>query len=90
MAPAVNGLKSSPGILDLTRGDVFKGNFKLKYFRNYSLQKTWLGECIAGPVSEDPSAVNVLTCPKHCRSLQESIFILFYHSDIDRAVKSPS
>ena len=41
-----------------------------------------------GPVSEYPSAGNELTGPKHCRSLQESTFILrFIHSDIDRAWK---
>ena len=48
-------------------------------------------ECIAGPVSEHPSAGNVLTAPKLCRSLRRSTFILlFHHSDIDRASERPT
>ena len=62
----------------------------LNYFRNYSLQKMCLLECIAGPASEHSSAVNALTGSKHFRTLQESAFILFFHnSDIDRATKCP-
>ena len=62
----------------------------LKYFRNYSLRKMWLLKRIAGPFSEHPSGVNVLTGGKNCRSLQESTFILlFHHSDIDRTGKHP-
>ena len=48
-------------------------------------------KCIAGPVSEHPSAVNMLTGPKHYRSLQDSTFILLCHySDIEKAGKHPS
>ena len=58
------------------------------YFRNYSLQKTWLLECIAGPISEHPSSVNVLVGPKDCRSLQQTTSLpVFHHSDIDKARK---
>ena len=59
-----------------------------QYFRNYLLRKTWLLKCITRPILERRLAVNVLTGPKRCRSLQESTLILpFYHSDIDRARK---
>ena len=58
------------------------------YFRNYSLRKTWLHESVAGLVSEDPWAVNMLTGPKHSRNTQESTFILFFlHSDINKIRK---
>ena len=50
----------------------------LKYFGNFSLRKTWWLEWIAGPVSGHPLAVNVLTGPKHCRSLRESTFIILF------------
>ena len=47
-------------------------------------------ECTAGPVSQDPSAANVLTSPEDCRSPAESTFILFIHnSEINRAGKRP-
>ena len=47
-------------------------------------------ECIAGPVSKHPSAVNMLTGTKDCLSQQESTFIvIFQHCDIDRATKRP-
>ena len=43
------------------------------------------------PVSEHPSAVNILTGFKHRWSMQKSTFILhFHHSDIDIARKRPS
>ena len=47
--------------------NIFKKNSasQLQYFRNYLLRKTGLIKCIAGPVSEHPSAVNVFTGPKH-------------------------
>ena len=63
----------------------------LKYLRNDSLwRKTQLLKRIAGLVLEDPSTINMLTGPKHYRSLQEITFILlFYHSDKDRARKRP-
>ena len=51
----------------------------------------WLVDCRAGPISENRSAVNVLTVHKHYASLQESSFILlFYYSVIDRAEKRSS
>ena len=53
--------------------------------------KIWNVNVTAGPVLEYPSAVNVLTGPKHCKALQESIFIiLFHHSDINIAWKRPA
>ena len=40
---------------------------------------------------KQPSAFNVLTGHRHCRSLQEStVILLFYDSDIDRAGKRHS
>ena len=41
--------------------------------------KTVLLKCLKGPVWEHPSAVNVLTGPKHCWNLHDSIDILFFH-----------
>ena len=50
-----------------------------------------LHECIPGPVSEHLWVVNVLTGPKHCRSLKQSTFtVLFFYCDIDRPRKCPS
>ena len=41
-----------------------------------------------GLLSEHPSAINVLTCPTHCRTLQKQTFIVrFQHTGIDRARK---
>ena len=61
---------------------------QLKHFRNYSLQKTWMLECIASLASEYPSAINVLTGPKHYRTLQNRTFIRrLHHADIYRAGK---
>ena len=46
---------------------------------------------MTGPVSEHPLAVNVLTGPKHCRLLQESTFIVLFHSsEVHRARKDAS
>ena len=45
---------------------------------------------MAGLVSEHPTAVHVLTGPKHYKSVQEGTFILLvHHSDVDRAGKRP-
>ena len=45
---------------------------------------------MAGPVSESPLEVNELTAHKHCRSLQESTFILlFLDSNMKAAGKRP-
>ena len=51
----------------------------INYFRNYWLRKTWLIKCIKCPVSENPSAVNILTSPKNCCNLQKITFILLFH-----------
>ena len=41
-----------------------------------------------GLLSENPSAINVLMVPTHCRTLQKQTFILrVQHSEIDRAAK---
>ena len=47
---------------------------QLKYFRKYSLRKTWLLKCLNGPVSERLLPVSVLTDPKHCWNLHGSAF----------------
>ena len=36
------------------------------FFRNDALRKTWLDNCVKGPVSEDPSRSNMAVAPKHC------------------------
>ena len=46
------------------------------YFQNYRP----LLKCLKGPVSENPSTVNMLKGPKHCWNVQISIFILFFWS----------
>ena len=47
-------------------------------------RKAYLLKCIAAPISEHPSAVNVLKRAKHSRSLTESAFMLIFpHSDIE-------
>ena len=44
----------------------------------------------AGLVSEHPAAVNVLTDPAHCRTLQKRPFILrFHHHGLRRCGKRP-
>ena len=59
---------------------------KLKHFRNYLRWKTRVLQCIGGVVSEDPSAVNVLKCPEHCRGVQKRIFTQpFVKSNLDHA-----
>ena len=52
---------------------------KEKFLRNYWLGKRWLLKCQKGPVSDQPSSVNMLMGPKHCRYLHDSILILFLH-----------
>ena len=42
------------------------------YFRNYGLQKTWLDQCVKGPVSEDPTKSNMVNAPKHCSNLKDT------------------
>ena len=42
------------------------------YFRNYGLQKTWLDQCLKGPVSEDPTKSNMVNASKHCSNLKET------------------
>ena len=51
---------------------------EVKYFRNYSLQKTWLFQCLKGSISEQPSAVKVLTGPKHCCNQHGSTLEKFF------------
>ena len=59
-------------------------------FANYSLRKTWLLEGIGGLVSEIPSEVNVLTCPKHCTSMsKQSVSQRFHQPYLDDAGKRP-
>ena len=47
------------------------------YLRKYRLRKTWLDECLKSSVSEDPSTGNMVNGPKHCFSLNKSVFIIF-------------
>ena len=42
------------------------------YFRNDGLAKTWLGQCLKSPVSEDPTKSNMVNAPKHSSSLKDS------------------
>ena len=54
------------------------------YFLFYGFWKTWLDEYLKSPISEHPSAVNMLKCAKHCWNLYISTFIIyFYHSEGD-------
>ena len=36
------------------------------YLGKYRLAKTWLDNCLKGPVSGDPSTSNMVNGPKHC------------------------
>ena len=57
----------------------------MKYFRNYSLRKRWIPECIGGLVSEHASTVNVLTRLSHYTGMEKRNFILlFQHSSTDK------
>ena len=61
---------------------------KLKYFRSFWCRKRWILECVGGLVSEHHSAVNVLTSPKHCKSMQKRIFTqCFVNFNLDHAGK---
>ena len=46
----------------------------LKHLRHYSLRKAWLLKCIAGPVSEHPSAVNVKQVPNIVEAWKTALF----------------
>ena len=46
-------------------------------FRKYRLRKTWLDKCLKSPISEHPSAVNMLKGPKHFLNLHDSILSYF-------------
>ena len=49
------------------------------YIRNYRQQKkTWLGKSLRTLVPEQPSIVNTLKCPKHCRNLLDRTYIIFF------------
>ena len=50
------------------------------YFWTYGLRKTWLGKCLIGPVSEDPSTRNMVNGPKHCWNLNDRTFTVFIDS----------
>ena len=39
--------------------------------------KTWSEKCLKSPVSEDPSASNMLNVPKHCWNQHQSTCIIF-------------
>ena len=41
------------------------------FFRNYGLPKTWLDQCLKGPVSEDPTKSNMVNAPKHCSNFKD-------------------
>ena len=51
----------------------------LKYFRTYSIRKTWLLECPKAPVSEHRSGNAVFTARKHCTNLHDCRLTLFFH-----------
>ena len=54
----------------------------LKYFWTYWIRKTWLLKCIKGPVSEIPSAVNmlplVLPSPKTGKISRDAFLSYFF------------
>ena len=59
------------------------------YFRNYGLPKTWLAQCLKGPVSEDPTKSNMVNAPKHCSNLRDtSITIFINHWEVTCVTKS--
>ena len=47
------------------------------YFRNYGLQKTWLGQCLKSLVSEDPSKRRMVNRSKQYWNLNNSTFTIF-------------
>ena len=52
------------------------------YFRNYRVSKTCLDHSLISPVSEHPSTINMLKCPKQLWNLHDTTFIIFfYHSE---------
>ena len=47
-------------------------------------------ECIGGLVLEHPSVINVLTCPKRCKSMEKQNFTRgFTDSTLDNARRRP-
>ena len=59
------------------------------YFQNYGLPKTWLYQCLKGPVSEDPTKSNMVNAPKHCSNLRDtSITIFINHWEVTCVTKS--
>ena len=46
-------------------------------FQKIRTLKTWLDKCLKGPVSEDPSASNMVHVPKHGLNLHHITFIIF-------------
>ena len=49
------------------------------YFQNLRLSHTWSDHSPKSTVSEHPSTVNMLKCPKHLWNLHSSSFIIFFH-----------
>ena len=47
------------------------------YFRNFSLQKTWLDKCLKPPETEDPLTANIANGLKHYCNLNHSTFTTF-------------
>ena len=39
--------------------------------------KTWLDKCLKRPISENPSASNIVNLPKHCWNQHSGTFIIF-------------
>ena len=52
--------------------------FKLKYFRNYWLQKRVLFKCLKSLTSEQLSVIDLLTGTKYCLNLHSTTIILFF------------
>ena len=49
------------------------------YFRNYRLQKMWLGQCVKTPFSEDPFTSSMINGPKHCWNLsRQQIYHIYW------------
>ena len=49
------------------------------YFRKCRLGKTWLNKCLKSRVSEDPYTDNMANGLKHCCSLKDSTFTIFFN-----------
>ena len=47
------------------------------YFLKKGVRKTWLDQCLKGPVPDDPSKSHTVNAPKHCSNLKECSFTIF-------------